>query len=431
MDMTITAIVEDFPNNSTLSFNAAGSLSSLYSISQKYGFKIDEDWRNYQYDTFIMFKNKDINVFADKINKLWVKQEKILDNIHAQINLIPLDDVYFHNNSKRQLILILQLVGIFILAIAIVNFINLTIAKSASRAREIGMRKVIGANRSALIKQFLGESIFISLIAMSAALMMVELIKPYFFKIIDKPIQLHILHQPLFILILIAGIILIGITSGIYPAIILSAFKPTSILKNEITKGKKGNSLRHILIVFQFAISISLIICTLLVSKQVDYLKTKDLGFNDKNIIHFNQSLQISQHYDAFKQNLLKNPDIISVSRSNTSLGQELPITTSNELHGLKKSYCATTVDPDFIPTMGIQIIEGRPFSWEIASDFQGAAIVNETFIKEFELKEALGKEINFIDWKFKVIGVMKDFHYKSFHQKVESSALINLNWNA
>jgi putative ABC transport system permease protein len=431
IDMTITAIIQDLPSNSTISFNAVGSLSSFYSIGQKYGYKIDGDWHNYQYDTFIMFNDNDINAFTKKVNKLWMEQEKILGNQHAQLNLVPLDDVYFHNNSKRQLILFLQLIGIFILAIAVINFINLTIAKSGSRAREIGMRKVIGANRSALIKQFLGESIFISLLASVAALMMIELIKPYFLKIIDKQIHFSILNQPEVVLIFIAGIILIGIISGIYPAIILSAFKPATILKNEITKGKRGNSLKHILIVFQFAISISLIICTLMISRQVNYLKTKDLGYNDKNIIHFNQSGQIGQHYDAFKQKLLENHAIMYVSRSNTSFGRDLPIGISHKFRGANVSYSATTADPDFIPAMGIKIIEGRSFSWDLPSDLNKTAIVNETFVKKFDLKNALETELEFFSNKVKIIGVMKDFHYNSLHKKIGPAALIYANWNA
>ena len=430
MDMTVTAIIADLPNNSTLSFNAAGSLSSLYSIGRKYGYKLDEDWHNYQYDTYITIQNNNISAFGNKVNKLWLNQEKLLDNIHAQINLIPLDDVYFQNNNKQQLILFLQLIGFFILAIAIINFINLTIAKSASRAKEIGMRKVIGANRPALIKQFLGESIFISLLSLPAALMMVELIKPIFYKIVDKPVQFNMLYQPHVILIFIASIILIGIVSGIYPAIILSAFKPATILKNEITKGKKGNSIRHILIIFQFAISISLIICTLMISKQMDYLKTINLGLNCKNIIHFNQSSQVNQHYDAFKQMLLENPDINYVSRSNVTFGRDLPIGSSTVLHGLKKSYSATTVDPDFIPSLGIPMLEGRQFSWDIRSDINKTAVVNETFVKEFELKKPLGTVIDFVDLKVTIIGVMKDFNYTSLHKKIEPTAMVYANWN-
>jgi putative ABC transport system permease protein len=265
---------------------------------------------------------------------------------------------------------------------------------------------------------------------MPIALLIVTLFKPVFFKMIDKEIPFDILYKPQFILILFAGIIVIGIISGIYPAVVLSSFKPTSILKGEITKSKKGNLLRHMLIVFQFTISISLVICTILISKQMDYLKTKDLGFNNKNIIYFSQSQQINQKYDVFKQKLLQNPDIINVSRSNTSFGKDLPIGLESDFKGLKKSYRATTADPDFIPTMKIEMVKGRQFSWDIQSDHYMTAIVNETFVKEFQLKQPLGSEINFFTIKPKIIGVMKDFNYNSFHQKVEPAALLDIDWN-
>lgn len=431
LDMKVTAIVEDVPNNSSISFNAVGTLSTFYTVGRQMGYDIDEDWHNLMYETFVMLKHHDVSAFTDKVNKLWHEQEKLLGNVHDIISMIPLAEVHFHNNSKRQFIFLLQLIGVFILAIAIINFINLTIAKSSSRAREIGVRKVVGAHRVTLIKQFVGESILTSLLVMPVSLLIVELGKPYLYKIIDKPIPLDLLNQPLFILILIAGTVIIGLITGIYPAFILSAFKPTSVLKGEITKGKKGNSLRHALIMFQFAISISLIICTLMISRQVDYLKSKDLGFNNRDIIHFNQSQQISQHFDVFKQKLLQDPNVICVSRSNTALGRDLPIGAGQILHGLKKSYSATTVDPDFIPAMGIHMVEGRPFSWNIQSDNGGAIIVNETFVKEFELKQTLGAEIEFLNnMKPRIIGVMKDFHYNSFHQKIKPAALVYVDWN-
>ena len=430
MDMTITAVIEDFPNNSTLSFNAVGSLSSLYSIGRKFGYKIDEDWHNRQYDTFILFKQNDISAVKGKVNNLWTAQEKILDNVHEQINLIPLGDVYFHNNSKRQLILFLQLVGIFVLTLAIINFINLTIAKSSSRALEIGMRKVVGANRNALISQFLSESILISALATVSALIIVELIKTNFYKLIDKQISFGFYNQSPIILMLITGVIVIGIISGIYPAVVLSSFKPTSILKGEITKGRKGNLLRNSLIVFQFAISISLIIGTLLISRQVNYIKNKDLGINKMNVVHFQQSYQLNQSYDVFKQNLLQNPDISYVSRSNTAFGRELPIGLSSMLNGLKKSFSATTVDPDFIPAMGIKMLKGRQFSWDLQSDVNSTAIVNKTFVEEFDLKQPLGTMLDFSNGKVMIIGVMKDFNYNSLHQKIEPAALIYADWN-
>ena len=429
MDMKVTAIIEDIPNNSSISFNAVGSFSTLNAV-KPFGDDIDEDWNNWMCSTFILFNKNDVKTFIDQINKLWLEQEKRLGNTPSKISLVPLDEVYFHNNSKRQLVFLLQLISVFILIIALINFINLAIAKSATRARETGIRKVVGSNRMELIKQFLSESILISFVAELVALLIVELSKPFYFKLINKQIPLDFIYQPYFILIFIASVIIIGSVSGIYPAIMLSSFKPVSILKGEVTKGKRGNSLRHALIVFQFAISITLIICTILVSKQVNYLKTKDLGFNDKNIINFNQSNQIGQNYNVFKQKLLQNPNVKSISRSNGTLGKSLPIGLETEFNGLKKQYTATTVDPDFIPTMKMKMLEGRQFSWNIKSDYGRAVIVNETFVKEFEMKHPLGTKINFFNMEPRIIGVIKDFHYTSFHQKVEPAALMWLNWN-
>ena len=431
MNLTVTAVIEDLPNNSTLSFNAVGSISTLNAVMP--GRDIDNNWLNWMYATYILTKNKNVNIntCTDQVKKLWREQEKILGSSNEKIDVIPFDDVYFYNNSRRQFILFLQLVGIFILSIAVINFINLTIAKSSTRAREIGLRKVAGANRTTLIKQFLGESIFISLLAVLIALLIVGLSKPYLFKMIGKQIPFDIFYQPLFVFILIVSIVVIGIISGVYPAVVLSSFKPTSILKGEVTKGKKGNSLRHSLIVFQFIITISLIICTFLVSQQVDYFKTRDLGFNDKNVIHFNQDQQINRNYDVFKHKLLSNPNIIGVARSNVTLGRDLPIGTDTKINGLKKPYRATTVDPDFIPTMGIRMVKGRSFSWDMQSDKSDAIIVNETLVKEFGLKHPLGSNISFFGEKLTIIGVMKDFNYNSFHQKVEPAALVYHDWNS
>jgi putative ABC transport system permease protein len=413
-----------------MTFNAVGSLSTLKAVKPS-GRDIDEDVSNWMYSTFIKVNQHDVGSFTDKVNTLWHEIENRLGEVHQKINLIPLSDVHFHNNSKRQLVFLLQIIGVFILIIAIINFINLTIAKSTTRAREIGIRKVLGSQRITLVKQFLCESILTTMIAAIVAVLIVELSTPFLFKMIGKQIPHGFFHQPFALPIFMICIIIVGIITGMYPAVVLSAFKPISILKGEITKGKKGSLLRRVLIVFQFAISIALIICTFLISKQVDYLKSEDLGFTQKSIIHFNQSLPINQKYDVFKQKLLANPNIIGVSRSNTPLGRDLPIGSETEFNGRRKQYRATTVDPDFIPTMKIEMLEGRPFSWDIKSDQYGAIIVNETFVKEFELKQPLGVKINFLGMKPRVIGVMKDFHYNSFHQKVEPAALLYADWNA
>jgi putative ABC transport system permease protein len=428
MDLTVTAIVEDVPENSTILFNAIIPFSKLYSTNQD----ISEDWSNWGYKTFVVVNKQNIKSFKSKLDNLWVeKVEEIWPGEKSEIRAVELSEIPFDNNSRRQLIYFIQLIGIFILSIAIINFINLTIAKSTTRAKEIGVRKVIGSLRSDLIKQFLLESIIVSLIVAPIAFLIVDLSKNSFYNIINKQIPFDLIHDPVILIILFVGVLLIGIIGGIYPALYLSSFKSVSILKGELTKGKKNNSLQFSLFVFQFVISVTLIICTILISNQIDYLKSKPLGFNNKNIVYFRQSEQINKKYDVFKERLVQHSNIISVARSNHALGENLNIGTFHEVNGEDKFYSATTVDPNFISTMGIEVIAGRDFSWEVSSDKKKAVIVNETFVKEFELADPIGTEINFIKWKAKIIGVVKDFHYNSFHAKVKPSALLYADWNS
>jgi putative ABC transport system permease protein len=431
-DMIVTAIVEDVPGNSTITFNALGSLATLYA-ERPMGVDLDQDWGNNAYLTFVLFKDQNVKDFEGKANTLWEKLEKTIhpNESYTKFKLVPLTEVPFYNNNKRQLIYFIQLVGIFILSIAIVNFVNLTIAKSTSRMKEIGIRKVVGSHRLDLIKQFLFEAIIICVLVTPLALLIVELSKQQLFHLINKQIPINFINQPFLILLVVLGIMIIAMVAGIYPAVVLSSFKTTFILKNKIANVNKGISLKQMLIVFQFVITISLFIGMLFISKQVTFLKTADLGFSQKNIIHFQQSQPIAEKYEVFKQKLLQNPNIISVSRCNGSLARNLSIGTSHEVNGVLKPYSATTVDPDFISTMGIELLEGRPFSWDKPTDEYRTIIVNESFVKEFELKPALGAEINFLNWKATVIGVMKDFHYNSLREKIGPGALVYANWNA
>lgn len=432
MDMTVTAVIEDIPDNSSVIFNAVASFSTLYSIKPT-GREMDSDWANWMYYTFALLDNHNSKIVEEKLSKLWEECESLYfpENEHREISIVSLSDIPFYNNSKRQLIFLIQLVGIFILTLALVNFINLTIASSSLRAKEIAIKKVNGSSRFELIKQFLFESILISILVAPVSLLIVSLSEPYFKQITHTQISLDIIHQPLMFVYFVIGILLIGIIAGIYPAFYLSSFKIPSLLKGEVTKGKKRTSLQFGLFVFQFVISISLIICTIIISKQIDFVKNKSLGLNTANIVDFNQSKQIGLKYNAFKQRLLDNPNIISITRSNNGLAKSLPITSTYEDNGIKKTYSVTTVDPDFIPTMDIRILEGRNFSWEIQSDKIGAIIVNETFVEEFGLKSALNTEITILGRKAKIIGVVKDFNYDSFHKKLKPSALWYADWNS
>lgn len=430
-DMTVTAIVEDPPSHSSISFNALGSMATVYAenpTGERW------EWVNNFCWTYVLLDNQNPKEFEKKTNAIWEKQLKIKkpNALYTKISLIPITDVPFHFNNKKQFIYFRQLVGLFILSIAIINFINLTIAKSTSRMKEISIRKVVGSRRIELIKQFLFEAIITYMLVVPLVLLIIELSEKQLFRIINKQIPLNFINQPTLIVILAVGILVIAMITGIYPALVLSAYKPTSILKGKINNVKKGFSLKHGLIVFQFVITISLFICMIIISKQVTFLKTKDVGFNHKNIVHFKQSRPIQHKYHVFKEKLLQNPNIISVARTNTGLARDLSIGCSHEVKGILKPYSATTVDSDFFSTMGIRMVEGRDFSRKRPGDVNRTMIVNESFVKEFELNPALGAEIKFINRKIKIIGVVKDFHYNSFHEKIAPSAFVYApSWNS
>lgn len=432
MDMMVTAVIENIPDNSSVTFNAVASFSTLYSIKPTGG-DMDSDWSNWMYNTFALLDNNNSKIVEEKLSELWEECESIYfaEDEHQEISIISLSEIPFYNNNKRQLILLIELVGIFILILALVNFVNLTIARSSLRAKEIAIKKVNGASRFKLIKQFLFESILISFLVAPISLLLVSLSESYFTQITYTQISLDIFHQPLMMLYFVIFMLVIGIIAGIYPAFYLSSFKITPLLKGEITKGKKKISLQFGLFVFQYVISIILIICTIIMTKQVDFVKDKSLGLNTSNIVDFNQSKQIGMKYDVFKQRLLENPNIISVTRSNNGLAKDLPMTVASEYNGIKKSIAVTTVDPDFIPTMDIGMLDGRNFSWEIQSDKKGAIIINETFAKELGQKSILNTEITLSGTKVKIIGVTKDFFYDSFHQTLKPSALWYADWNS
>jgi putative ABC transport system permease protein len=320
-------------------------------------------------------------------------------------------------------------IGVIVILIAIVNFINLSIAKSSYRSREIGIKKVYGSGRTGIIFQLLFESVSISFLSTLLALFIVGMISPVFEKISGWNVSFGKENYFYIIAILISGSLIIGLIAGLYPALFLSSFSPLRTLKNETSSGKKGKKFKSFLMVFQFVISISLIICTITITKQVRYLKTKDVGFDKENLIYCARS-KVSKKYDTFKQKLLQNPDILKIASSNTSLARNFPMTNSCVINNKERAFYTMTVDQDFVQTMGLKIIEGRDFSWDISTDQYGAMIINETAVREFELTQPIGTELEMFGYKVFIIGVMKDFHASSFHQRIPPSALWVAPWN-
>ena len=434
LDLIITAVMEDSPVHSSVSFSGIISFSTRYSDSPK----LEEDWGNWGYPTYIKLnKNTRINDFKLKVNPSWLEVAK--EKLHAAeannteienyLKFIPLNHVQFYGNSKRQFISLILVIGIIVIVMAIINFINLSIAKSSNRSREIGIKKVFGSGRIGIILQLLFESVTLSLLSTFLALIIVVLLNPVFEKITGWNVSSEQVSCFYIIAILLSGTFIIGLTAGLYPALIISSFNPVRTLKNETSYGNKEKKFKRFLMVFQFVISISLIISTIIITKQVRYLKTKDVGFDKENLIYCSARSKISKKYDSFKQKLLQNPNIYKIASSNVSLAQNFPMTNSSIINDKERTFYTMTVDQDYVKTMGLKIIEERDFSWDISTDQYGAMIINETAVKEFELTHPIGTELEMFGHKVFIIGIMKDFHASSFHQKIPPSALWVAPW--
>ena len=435
LDLIITGIIENSPANSSISYNGIISFVTRHSSSPR----LEEDWGNWGYQTYFKLnRNTKINDFKLKVNPSWLevaKNKQLLTEafndaeIGNYLKFIPLKEVPFFENSKRQFIFLILVIGIIVIVIAMVNFINLSIAKSSYRSKEIGIKKVYGSGRKSIIFQLLFESVLLAFISTFLALFIVEMISPVFEKITGWNVSIAQEFYFYIIAILISGSIIIGLTAGLYPALMLSSFNPVRTFKNETSFGSKGKRFKIFLMIFQFTISISLIICTVVITKQVRYLKTKDVGFDKENLIYCSRS-KVSKKYDSFKQRLLQNPNIHNIASSNTPLAQNFPMTNSCVINDKERSFYTLTVDQDFVQTMGLKIIAGRDFSRDISTDEYGAMIINETAVKEFELTQPIGTELEMFGHKVYIIGVMKDFQASSFHQKIPPSALWVAPWN-
>jgi putative ABC transport system permease protein len=441
LNYTVSAIIKDIPVNSSIKFNGIVSFTTLKSIKPG-GVDVDEDYGNWTYDTYVLVKNSSsLDQLTKKTNDIWV------DDIFKRINIkpgrelskefisgfVPLKDVSFFNNNKARFIYLILSVGIFIIILALINFVNLSIAKASTRTKEIAIKKVHGSSSYDLFRQFIGETLVLTFIGTSIALVIVDFLMPLFNEITGVSISFELLQNPKWILLLVLGSILTGILAGIYPALYLSSFKPVTILKNEKISGNRNKSIIQILIVFQFVISIILIISTIIIARQVRYMRTENVGFDKKQIIIFQLTKNIRNKYDVFKKGLLENPNIISVATSSGSgLAEAFHMSFTEQINGEEKSFQAMAVDPDFINTIGLKIIDGRDFSWDLETDKRKTVILNETAVKYFALEPALGFELDIYNSKALVIGVVKDYHNESFQKEISPLVLWYVpGWNS
>jgi predicted permease len=388
--------------------------------------------QNADYKTYVLL-NKGISYSTVSV-QMDAEFRKFLDKYnpalgsHIKFFLQPITKAHLYSDFKFenregsiQYVIFFTLIAVLILFMACINFTNLATARSIKRTKEVGLRKVIGANRSQLIKQFLGESILISAIAFVFALAIVELVLPAFNSFTGKPLSIDFSNIEIFIG-LICLLIFTGIISGSYPAIFLSSFTPAKILKGPGGAHSRSSLLRRMLVIGQFTISVVLIIGTIIIYQQLHYMKNKDLGFDKENVIYL-ETEDFAGKYEAIKNQLLQHPEIISVAASGDML---LNIGTNNVADWEGKdenakwvSFPTLYVTEDFAQMLKLRMAEGRFFSKEYPSDELEGFVINEAAVKAMHLKNPIGKRLN-AGRKCKIIGVVKDFNFRSLRNQVE-----------
>lgn len=428
----VTAVAKNSPQNSSIRFTIL--LPIKVSGEDKSN---SENWFNFFLNTFVVLNPnanvKAVNAKMEQVFKAESKEAlKIISEKYGPIDfesryfLQPFEDMHMStdlpatngltNASNPVYSYILSGIALFILLIACINFINLTVARSVKRAKEIGIRKVIGSDRRQLIVQFLGESFFICIIAFALAIGLVELFLPIFNDLSNKALALSYLFDRK----LIAGytllFIITGLIAGFYPALILSGYRPVETLYSRFNIAGKSY-LQKSLVVLQFTLASFLIIATFTIYAQFNYLTTEKLGYDDSNLVVVNKSTVNHQQAKLFKHELMNYPDIVGVAPKNGGRwGTIAKIANDSAIN-----FTYETVDESYLPMLKIPLIEGRNFSSEYPSDSTNSVIVNESFVKQAGWKHPIGEIVNF--WydhkKYNVIGVVKDYHFTNMSQKI------------
>jgi putative ABC transport system permease protein len=428
----ITGIMKDIPENSTIK---ADMLVSMSTLTRKLNPGLDDQWGNYGNSTFVLLKpgtrpadlQAQLPAFLERRNGTEMK--KI--NMYPTLFLEPLKDVYLrstrngNNTGNINNVYIFSWVAVFILLIACFNFVNLTTARSAERAKEVGIRKVVGAVKGQLTGQFIGESVLLCAISFILTLVSTALLLPSFNHLAGKTISTGIFENLNFVLILFLAAIGIGSLAGVYPALVLSSFKPVTVLKGRFSTGTKGQLLRKALVIAQFTISIALIIATIIVYNQMNYMRRQDLGFNKDQMMVINTNGDPAK--DAFRNAVAGLPNIKGVAMASSVPGGGNPAAYS-EIENVKGVLQIANldlyfVDFDYIPQFKIKIIAGRAFSPDFQTDTTQSMILNEAAVKMFGYTspaQAVGHRFKQWGREGRIIGVMKDFHFRSLQLPIK-----------
>ena len=441
---TVTGVVQDIPDNSHIKFDMLASMSSYPGQAN------NQFWISHNFYTYIVVKDGTLKddleeKFQGMVTKyvgpqitqaLGISIQDFLDAGNSfRYVLEPLKDLHLRGAKQYNLeplgsqstVYIFAVIALLILIIAIINYINLATARSATRAKEVGVRKVAGANSRGLVFQFIGESVLIVTVAALIAVILVSALTPSFNQMIGKELSAGFLDKPAGILSLVVLVLLVGISSGAYPAFVLASFNPIEVLKGTLNPGSMSKNMRGVLVVIQFTISIVIIIGSIIVYRQLNYVTKKDIGFNKENLIVIRRSDSFFRQREAFRDQLLQIPGV-----ENAGFSRAVPGTNFNNNAFLldddpeKNTYLInqTQVSFDFAQTLGVELADGRFFSREYGED-STAILINEAAVKSLGLTDPVGKYILQPQGpqqfqRLKIIGVMKDFNIASMHTPIE-----------
>jgi putative ABC transport system permease protein len=435
----IEAVMQDVPSNSHFHFDF---LASLETLSDLYGERFLQHPGYLSFYSYVLLQE---NTDPQKVE---AKFQEVVKNNYGErvaslrtIELQPLRSIHLHShleaeleaNSSMSYIYIYSAIALFILLIAAFNFVNLSTARSARRAKEVGMRKVLGAARLQLVRQFLSESVIFSSFGLALAVVLVRLLLPFFNSLAGKELPFDFLCKTSFLTGLASIVLAVGILGGLYPALFLSSFEPIKTLKGKGRVGRRSGSFRRVLVVSQFAISIALIIGTIVIRKQLHYMRSQDLGFDKEQVVVIPMhDTRDREAYRLIKEELLKDPSVLAATASSGMPGKQAT-SIAYRVEGLPDdqhiSIPTYFVDYDFLETLGIELAEGRGFSQAFATDEESAFILNQTAVRELNWDQPLDKQIiwpsdlrrqDAIVKKGRVVGIAEDFHFTSLHERIE-----------
>lgn len=434
-EFKVTGVLEDVPHNSHIKFDFLVPFDSTLR-----DFDWADSWWTNNYTTYVLLVgNASLPQISEKISSYL---KKVNPETRTKLILQPLTDIhlrsdyaidlYGNTEDKAVYVYAFSVIALFVLLIACINFMNLSTARSEKRSKEVGLRKVVGASRNNIITQFYSESLILTIVAFFTALFMVYLLLPAFNNVSGKQLTLDSMKEPAFLLGLLTIMLVTGLASGSYPAFVQSSFKPVDSIKGlglKISPKSGKSTLRRVLVVIQFTLSVILIVGTLIVYKQVLYMLNKELGYENGSVLYFIKRSNLRTQYDAFKSELLRDPNIVGVTSSSDVPTYSVHSTggfswegKDPETHFLIHQF---SVDHDYIKTFNMHIIAGRDFSREFQADASTQSfIVNKTAVKAMGLENPVGSKFRLYDNKGQIVGVVEDFHFKSLQKAIEPLVL-------